>query len=279
MELSRIIDDGLRRVIRARSFPGDLQDAMLYAAKGGKKLRGTVVIRTADHFGVKLEKALPAALSVEMIHTYSLVHDDLPSMDDDDMRRGRPSLHKAFGEGLAVLGGDALLTMAFQVLSDASGLEDGEKAGCLNVLARESGALGMAGGQSLDLQYQKYGAAEREIREMYLLKTGALFGASAKIGGVLAGSSYDTQKDLYSWGKSFGLAFQVADDMDDLPHEGMFSCENAKGFAEDAFASAFKSLESSGLKGSFLWELTVLYAKKTGCEEVVSAIEGLKKRL
>ena len=197
--------------------PARLLAAMRHAALGGgKRLRPFLVIETAALFGVKPETAMRPACALEMIHCYSLVHDDLPAMDDDDLRRGRPTVHKAYDEATAILAGDSLLTYAFEVVADPATHDDPFlRAEIVRLLALASGLGGMAGGQALDLEAER---AERplsfdEILEMQSMKTGALLAHSVEAGAVLGRASAAQMDHLLRFGQKIGAAFQVADDI------------------------------------------------------------------
>jgi farnesyl diphosphate synthase len=188
---------------------GRLADAMRYAALApGKRLRPFFVLETGKLLGAGGDGLVRAACALELIHAYSLVHDDLPCMDDDDLRRGRPTTHKAFDEATAVLAGDALQTLAFEVLADPATHPDGAvRAGLIMTLARASGQAGMAGGQMLDL------SGDPDIERMQALKTGALILAAFDMPLVLAGAGQDQAEALRGFGRDLGLAYQIADDL------------------------------------------------------------------
>lgn len=192
-----------------------LVEAMRYAALGGgKRIRPFLVIESAAMFGLPPEHALDVACAVEMIHCYSLAHDDLPSMDDDPVRRGRPSLHVAFGEATAILAGDALLTLAFQTIAAPATHQSAEiRADLVLSLARAAGREGMAGGQALDLDAEGQSLDLDAIRRIEQLKTGALIAYSCVAGGILGGAGAPARAALDAYGRAVGLAFQVADDL------------------------------------------------------------------
>ena len=197
--------------------PDVLREAIRYSLLApGKRLRPLLTLIAVDVCGSEVEPAVPAACAVEMVHAYSLIHDDLPAMDDDDLRRGRPTCHKVFGEGNAILAGDALLTRAFEII--ATGITPPSTAvRCCALLAKAAGASGMVGGQVDDL------AAETqdnwgldELERIHRRKTGAMLKVSLELGGVVADAS-ETQLDaLRQYGRSLGLAFQVIDDLLDF---------------------------------------------------------------
>ena len=220
-ELAKFLDDA--RVLVDRELdkrlrvtgddPGRLAEAMHYAATGpGKRLRPALVIAAAEACGATREAALPAAAAIEMLHAYTLVHDDLPAMDDDDERRGRPTVHIAFGEAIAILAGDGLLTLAFGTLADL-----GPRAGdAVAVLARRAGVHELLGGQAIDLTTPRESLREMTaIERLHAAKTGALFSASAELGAIVAGASSDVRAALARYGLAIGIAFQHADDRDD----------------------------------------------------------------
>ena len=192
--------------------------AMRYSAlDGGKRLRPFLVSASADLFDVPRPYSLRVGAAVEMIHCYSLVHDDLPAMDDDDLRRGRPTCHKAFDEATAILAGDALLTKAFAVLSDAASHPDGLiRCKLVAVLANAAGAEGMVGGQMLDLLAADADFDEQQTRRLQALKTGRMLAVSCQMGALLGQAEPDAMKDLDSYGVYLGAAFQIADDLLDL---------------------------------------------------------------
>jgi geranylgeranyl pyrophosphate synthase len=203
--------------------PAALSAAMRYAVLGGgKRLRSRLALSAAVWLGEPAEAALPAARAVEYIHAYSLVHDDLPAMDDDDVRRGRPSLHRAFGEATAILAGDALQAAAFATLADPGLVRrrGGERVAlAVRLLGRAAGAVGMVGGQSLDLALAATPAGpgrERELGAMVRMKTAALFTAAAVLGGVVGGGSPAQVRYLARLGRRFGLRYQIWDDLGDL---------------------------------------------------------------
>ncbi|PSC05912.1 geranylgeranyl pyrophosphate synthase [Alsobacter soli] len=203
--------------------PERLLEAMRYAALGGgKRLRPFLLMESARVCGHEGEGALRAAAALEMVHCYSLAHDDLPAMDDDDLRRGRPTLHRHLDEAAAVLAGDALLTYAFDVMADEATHPDPAIRMALVVgLARASGLGGMAGGQMLDLQAEgRYGASEplgqADVRRLQAMKTGALLAFAVEAGAILGGADHDDRASMTAYGRALGAAFQVADDVLDV---------------------------------------------------------------
>ena len=199
--------------------PPRLLAAMRHAVLGGgKRLRPFLVVETARMMGGDDASALRAGAAVELLHCYSLVHDDLPAMDDDDLRRGRPALHRAFDEATAILAGDALQALAFEVLADpATDADAGVRAELVLGLARAAGVAGMAGGQALDLAGEgRYGDAppdEAAIRRLQAMKTGAILAFALEAGAILARAGATQRADLVRYGQAIGAAFQIADDL------------------------------------------------------------------
>ncbi|MBE3070057.1 MAG: polyprenyl synthetase family protein [Planctomycetes bacterium] len=215
VERAATVEAVLDRLLTAPDEPSrDIYEAMRYMALGaGKRLRPALVLLAAEACGGSVDEALPAAAAVEMIHTYSLIHDDLPAMDNDDLRRGRPSCHKAFGEAMAILAGDGLLTEAFRVL--AVEVADAAKSRRLaGELARAAGAAGMVGGQVADLKAELNRSTDEQILSLiHRHKTGCLIEASVVMGAISAGAGEHYERSLRQYGLHLGLAFQIADDV------------------------------------------------------------------
>ncbi len=211
------IENALESYAEAIMCPPSLKEAMRYSLlAGGKRLRPALVLTTQAMLTEDGPQAMPAACALEFIHTYSLIHDDLPAMDDDDFRRGRPSNHKQFGEALAILAGDALLTEAFVLL--AVHYAEAHPALCAALtqeIAQAAGAIGMVGGQVLDIQPPQ-GMTQHELETLHGMKTGALFRAALRCGALLGGASDEQRTALDRYAKAVGLAFQVADDILDV---------------------------------------------------------------
>jgi geranylgeranyl pyrophosphate synthase len=196
-----------------------LTEAVRYSLfSGGKRLRPMLVIETAKLLGVESKDVIISACAIEMLHTYSLIHDDLPAMDNDDYRRGKLSSHKKFDEETAILAGDSLLTMSFEILSGCLKETSAEKrCKMIEILSRAGGYKGMCLGQSMDLAYEKSGKlkSKEEAGKINKLKTGALFRACVEIGCVLGNATEIEQKSLVSFAENFGQAFQLRDDLED----------------------------------------------------------------
>ena len=200
--------------------PVELHRAMRYSLfAGGKRLRPALCIAAGEAFGAPARELMPVACALEMIHTYSLVHDDLPAMDDDDLRRGRPTCHKAFGEATAILAGDALMTLAFRVLA-SEGVDSATAARRLRVIAEISAAAGtpsgMVAGQQLDLSAEGSEIEAEALDRLHAAKTGALVTVSVVAGAITGGASDSEVEALGRFGRNIGLAFQIADDLLDL---------------------------------------------------------------
>ncbi len=198
--------------------PPRLVAAMRHGAlNGGKRLRPVLLMEAASLFGRKDDGVVLAACALELIHCYSLVHDDLPAMDDDDLRRGQPTVHKAFDEATAILSGDALLTMAFDVIAEKGVHADASvRLRLSQELSRAAGVGGMAGGQMLDLESEHRERSEAEIRRLQSMKTGALLRYACRAGAILAGAEEADVERLTRFGEVIGLAFQLADDLLDV---------------------------------------------------------------
>ena len=192
-------------------------EAMRYSLfAGGKRLRPILCLAAAHAVGGKIEAAMPAACALEMIHTYSLIHDDLPAMDDDDLRRGKPTSHVVFGEAIAILAGDALLTEAFVLLSDYHALLGERALRLIGVIARAASYRGMVGGQVVDMLSQNKPADLETVQQMHSRKTAALISAAAESGALAGGGTDDQVEALDRYGRTIGLAFQIADDILDI---------------------------------------------------------------
>lgn len=221
-------------LLAARPLPGEtarperLLAAMRYSASGGKRLRPFLVVESAGLFGVPQEHSLPAGLALECIHCYSLIHDDLPAMDNDPLRRGRPTAHVKFDEATAILSGDSLLTLAFDHLASAPlNTDDKSRIALIRLIARSGGIGGMAGGQMLDLEAEgRFSAGGKplklsanEIETLQAMKTGALLAAACEAGAILGNANDDERIALKSYARALGLAFQIADDLLDTEGE------------------------------------------------------------
>ena len=194
-----------------------LFDAACYSISGkGKRIRPLLALTLCHMLGGDKKAALVPACSLELIHTYSLIHDDLPCMDNDDYRRGKPTLHKAYNDPLALLAGDYLLTYAFEVISTANNLSDKQKVQLTRILSQRSGAHGMIGGQVMDIESSHKAVNLDTLKLLHQLKTGALITAAVEFGGILGGADDVQMNILQQFGQEIGLAFQINDDIHDV---------------------------------------------------------------
>ncbi len=216
-----LVDEALGRYLpEAGDHPKEIHEAVRYSVfAGGKRLRPILVLAATEAAGGQVEQALPAAAAIELIHTYSLIHDDLPAMDDDDFRRGRPTCHKVYGEAMAILAGDALLTQAFILLSDEPSWPRVDAKARLRVIreiAQAAGSRGMVGGQVVDILQEDQEVDLPILQYLHTHKTGALIRACLRVGGILASAGPKQMEALTRYGERIGLAFQIVDDILDL---------------------------------------------------------------
>jgi geranylgeranyl diphosphate synthase type II len=220
-ERRRLVDEALGRFLpEAGDHPKEIHEAVRYSVfAGGKRLRPILVLAAMESAGGHLERALPAAAAIELIHTYSLIHDDLPAMDDDDFRRGRPTCHKVYGEAMAILAGDALLTQAFILLSGENPsvpVDAGARLRVIHEIAQAAGSKGMVGGQVVDILHEAREIDLPTLQYVHTHKTGALIRACLRVGGILASAGPEQMEALTRYGERIGLAFQIVDDILDL---------------------------------------------------------------
>ena len=265
-EVSEEIDRLFDRFLAIPDDPrADLYRAMRHAAiGGGKRLRPLLVCATARMFNVAYESAARAAVALESVHVYSLIHDDLPAMDDDDIRRGKPTVHKAFDEATAILAGDCLHALAFEILADPATHPDPfVRAELVFDLARAAGPSGMAGGQAMDLEAEKASFDLPTVTRLQAMKTGALIAAAVEAGAILGRLPPEGRTHLRGYARDVGLAFQIADDL--LDAEG----------DEAAVGKALRKDEGAG-KETFLSLLGADRAREQSRMLVDQAIEHLK---
>ena len=260
----------------AAPLPNTIYQAMRYAVvNGGKRLRPILVLEGARLVGGDMKKALPLACAVEFVHSYSLVHDDLPAMDDDDLRRGQPTCHKVFGEALAILAGDALLTRAFEMpglLMDDPEIRPDGVLKAWHELARAAGSQGMIAGQVVDLESEGKAVSAETLSYMYQNKTGALFKASLKGGAMLFGADEEQLQALDRFAEHFGMAFQITDDILDVEGDekiigkpvgsdarsdkatfvSIYGMAESKRMAQSSINEAIQSISCFGDEGEFL---------------------------
>ena len=251
-----LIDEALDEFLPAeKEEPVAIHRAMRYGVlSGGKRIRPILVIETCDVCDGSREEAITAACAIELVHAYSLIHDDLPSMDNDDMRRGKPTCHKAFGEANAILTGDALLTLAFNVLAKNLGPETGVLA--IRELSDAAGTYGMVGGQAMDLESRDKVCDPDCLRSINSLKTARLFEASCKIGGIIAEAAPKKIAALGKYGAALGMAFQITDDaMDEEGYVKLVGAAKARLEARDLVKKAKDALAIFNDKADRLKEL------------------------
>lgn len=274
----------VERALQAELDRTDILDDKLRASMayslmaGGKRLRPILLMAAADAVGADGTKFITAACALEMIHTYSLIHDDLPAMDNDDYRRGKLTNHKAYDEGTAILAGDALLTLAFSVILRQQDVPAERLLRIVDEISRSAGAEGMVGGQMLDLEAENRRISMEELQRVHMGKTGALFRAALRSGAILAGASEQQLAALTAYADHFGLAFQITDDIldvvgaaedigkpvgsDEKNHKSTYvtltSLDEAQSLARQTVESAVDALHIFGDEAAFLREL-VLY--------------------
>ena len=252
-KLTELIDKALGKFLPKESEePKIIHIAMRYSVfSGGKRIRPLIVIESSKACGGKLKDSLVAACAVELVHTYSLVHDDLPAMDDDDYRRGLPSLHKAFGEANAILAGDALLTIAFNILSKNLNPKIGMEA--IKELSDAIGTKGMVGGQVLDLVAESKKKNKKILDNINCLKTAKLFEVSAKLGAITATAGEKKVDAMAKYGSFLGKAFQVVDDIiDNEGYAKLFGAKKSRDKAEEYIEKAKGYLKIFGNKADEL---------------------------
>lgn len=281
MDLSAYLQSCAQRVDRAldgflpkaTTKPPTIHRAMRYSLfAGGKRMRPVLCLAAAEACGGDLSAALPAACAVECVHTYSLVHDDLPCMDDDDLRRGRPTSHKVFGEGIAVLAGDALLTQAFEILAQAAPTKRHSVAAMIRELAVAAGSVKLIAGQVADLEGEGKKATRAQLRFIHECKTAAMIEVSLRLGAMSANATPAKLAALTDFGRNLGLAFQVIDDILDVTqtseklgksagkdvaaekttYPSVIGLEASKREARKLTASALSALKSFGSRGATL---------------------------
>jgi geranylgeranyl diphosphate synthase type II len=272
-----VIDRALGRHLPPVSAkPSTIHKAMRYSLfAGGKRLRPVLTLAAAEACGGDAERALPAACAVECIHTYSLIHDDLPCMDDDDLRRGRPTSHKVFGEGIAVLAGDALLTIAFEILAKSEPTSRYQGTALITELASASGSKWLIAGQVLDLEGEGKPVTAQQLKFIHQAKTAALLTSSIRLGAMSANAAPARLQSLTDFGQALGLAFQIIDDILDVTqsteklgktagkdvaatkatYPAIFGLEKSRSEAHRLTSAAREALKPFGPKGARLREI------------------------
>lgn len=283
-ERSKLVEEQLvKELNEANPLDKTLCESMKYSLMaGGKRLRPVMLMAAADAVGAKGTDFLTTACAIEMIHTYSLIHDDLPAMDDDDYRRGKLTNHKVYGAGMATLAGDALLTLAFEVMLRQEKTTAETKLKVIKEMSIAAGPDGMVGGQALDMESENKHIAMATLRQMHMGKTGALFRAAIRSGAVLGGSDANKLAALTQYADNFGLAFQITDDILDVTGDEavigkpvgsdeknnkstyvtLTSLAEAKELAALAVADAVKALDTFGTEADFLRDLVEFLVKR-----------------
>lgn len=272
-----IVQKEIKSHLNKLNMPEQLKKATLYSfMAGGKKLRPILLIASYEAYGKNPKRTLSSAVALEMIHTYSLIHDDLPAMDNDDLRRGMPTNHKAFDEATAILAGDALLTYSFSAIANDPLIETGEKVTLIQMLAEASGPIGMVAGQVLDMEAEKNPVTLEELENIHTLKTGKLLTFGVTAGAYLAGATKNQLEHLKEFSYYLGLIFQVQDDIldvtgdpeklgkpvgSDLENEkstytSLLGITGAEDKMADYVIKAKKALEKAAINDSYLMDLT-----------------------
>ena len=283
-ERSALVEKQLVKELNERDpLNKTLCESMKYSLMaGGKRLRPIMLMAAADAVGAKGTDYLTTGCAMEMIHTYSLIHDDLPAMDDDDYRRGKLTNHKVYGAGMATLAGDALLTLAFEVMLRQQGVSAEKLVQVVREISQAAGPDGMGGGQALDLESEGKQISMETMKKIHLGKTGALFRAAIRSGAILGGASEDELQALTVYADNFGLAFQITDDIldvigdekvigkpvgsDEKNHKSTYvtltSLEEAQKLAQEAVDTAIDALKIFGEEADFLRELVAYLMKR-----------------
>ncbi len=286
-EYIQIIEDSLEKSIKIENpYYNSLKEAMQYSLMaGGKRLRPVLALAVAEMLGNDIKDVLAFAGSIEMIHTYSLIHDDLPAMDNDDFRRGKLTNHKVYGEAMAILAGDALLNLAYEnMIEDAIKSKNDRKLEAMGLVAKYAGALGMIGGQVIDLNSEGKSIAEDKLKTMHRLKTGALIKAPVESAAVICGVNDNELKVLSLFAANLGLAFQIKDDILDVEgnmenmgkkpgsdalsekttYVTMYGLEQSKKLLEKVTNEGVAYLELFGSKAEFLRDMAMSLVIRTG---------------
>lgn len=280
-----VLETEMVRYVKTLQAPSVVKEAMIYSLEaGGKRIRPMLVFAVLSSFGVDVERGIPAAVAIEMIHTYSLIHDDLPCMDDDDLRRGKPTNHKVFGEAVAVLAGDALLTYSFQIIAEMNhpDVTAEMKLELITEISKSAGAEGMVGGQIADMEGENKQLTLEELQYMHEHKTGKLLQASILSGAILASANATQREHLRQFAFHLGLAFQIRDDILDIEgsqellgkpigsdminhkstYPALLTLQGAKDKLSEQIQLAHLSLAATNLPTSLLGELTDLIANR-----------------
>ncbi|GKW44387.1 polyprenyl synthetase family protein [Planococcus sp. NCCP-2050] len=278
-----LIQNELASLIKQLEIPASLKDSMDYSLQaGGKRIRPILLLAVVHELGGSHPDALKVAAAIEMIHTYSLIHDDLPSMDNDDLRRGMPTNHKVYGEAVAILAGDALLTYSFGVVARLQHVSSDDKIRLIDLMSVSAGAEGMVGGQVLDIEGEEKKLSLEELEQVHRLKTGALLTYSILAGAILGGATPEQILAFSKFGEHIGLAFQIQDDILDVTgtsqelgktagkdessekstYPGLLTLPKAKEKLDYHASEALSAIRSLGGNMQLLEELTALIVKR-----------------
>lgn len=284
-EYKEVLETEMVRYVKKLQAPSVVKEAMIYSLEaGGKRIRPMLVFAVLSSYGVDVERGIPAAVAIEMIHTYSLIHDDLPCMDDDDLRRGKPTNHKVFGEAVALLAGDALLTYSFQLITEMNhpDVTSEMKLELLAEISKSAGAEGMVGGQISDMEGENKQLTLEELEYMHEHKTGKLLQASILSGAILASANVVQREHLRQFAFHLGLAFQIRDDILDIEgsqellgkpigsdltnhkstYPALLTLKGAKDKLSEQIQLAHAALAATNLPTALLGELTDLIANR-----------------
>lgn len=278
-----LIQNELASLIKQLEIPSSLKDSMDYSLQaGGKRIRPILLLAVVHELGGSHPDAIKVAAAIEMIHTYSLIHDDLPSMDNDDLRRGMPTNHKVYGEAVAILAGDALLTYSFGVVARLQHVSSDDKIRLIDLMSVSAGAEGMVGGQVLDIEGEEKKLSLEELEQVHRLKTGALLTYSILAGAILGGATPEQILAFSKFGEHIGLAFQIQDDILDVTgtsqelgktagkdessekstYPGLLTLPKAKEKLDYHASEALSAIRSLGGNMQLLGELTALIVKR-----------------
>nr|WP_263328507.1 farnesyl diphosphate synthase [Neobacillus sp. Marseille-Q6967] len=268
-EYKQLVEIELQTLVEKLDAPPIIKEAMEYSlSAGGKRIRPLLLFATLDAFGADPKKGVQAAAAIEMIHTYSLIHDDLPSMDDDDLRRGKPTNHKVFGEAVAILAGDALLTFSFEVIGKIPDQFAGSetKLQLIIELAKAAGSEGMVGGQVADMEGEGKSLSLEELEYIHKHKTGKLLTYSVVAGALLGGANHLQMENLTKFAQHLGLAFQIQDDILDLEGNEELLGKPVGSDTENQKSTYPQLLTMEGAKNALRAQLTLSkqYLEKTG---------------
>ncbi len=285
-EKTKLVDAGLERILSSEEMPVErLAKGVRHAVfPGGKRIRPILTLASCEAVGGDCRDIVPIACCVELIHSYSLVHDDLPAMDNSDLRRGLPTVHKVVGEGIAVLVGDELLTLAFQVLAGLEGVDDRKRTRLIRELSSACGTAGLIGGQALDLESEGKIVEEKTVHDIVKRKTAALIEAAVAMGAIAGDATDEVLRLLKKYGASIGRAFQIVDDLLDAEGEqealgkptraddekgkatypSLIGIERSRNLAEQLTKEAIASLAALGEKAAPLRQIALLLIQRKG---------------